>query len=54
MAYADDVNLIDAIRKIERNVDILLNACKNISLSVNKGKTKCIEVVIHHRGMIEN
>ena len=30
-AYADDVNLIgDDIRKIERNADVLLNACKDI------------------------
>ena len=29
MAYADDVNLIgDDIRTIERNADVLLNACK--------------------------
>ena len=29
LAYADDVNLIgDDIRTIERNADVLLNACK--------------------------
>ena len=29
LAYADDVNLIgDDIRAIERNVSVLLNACK--------------------------
>ena len=32
LAYADDVNLIcDDIRTIERNLDVLLNACKDIS-----------------------
>ena len=30
LAYADDVNLIgDDIRTIERNTDVLLNACKD-------------------------
>ena len=30
LAYADDVNLIgDDIRTIERNADVLLNACKD-------------------------
>ena len=30
LAYADDVNLIgDDIRTIERNADVLLNACKH-------------------------
>ena len=30
-AYADDVNLIgDDFRTIERNADVLLNACKDI------------------------
>ena len=38
--YADYVNLIgDDIRKIERNADVLLNACKDIVLAVNIGKT---------------
>ena len=33
---ADDVNLIgDDIRTIERNADVLLNACKDIGLAVN-------------------
>ena len=52
LAYADDVNLIgDYIRTIERNVDVLLNACKDISLAVNTGKTKYMEIG-SHRGMI--
>ena len=39
IAYADDVNLIgDDIRTIERNADVLLNACKDIGLAVNIGK----------------
>ena len=45
MAYADDVNLMgDNIRIIERNADVLLNACKDIGLAVNIGKTKYIKV----------
>ena len=36
LAYADVVNLIgDDIRRIERNADVLLNACKDIGLAVN-------------------
>ena len=39
MAY--DVNLEgDDIRTTERNADVLLNACKNISLAVNTRKIK--------------
>ena len=54
MAYADDVNLIgDDIRTIERNADVLLNACKDIGLTVNTEKTKYMEMG-HHRGMIAN
>ena len=37
------VNLIgDDIRTIERNADVLLNACKDIGLAVNMGKIKYI------------
>ena len=36
LAYADDLNLIGDIR-IERNADVLLNACKDIDLAVNIG-----------------
>ena len=44
LAYADDVNLIgDDIRTIERNADVLLNACKDVGLAVNIGKTKYME-----------
>ena len=54
MDYADDVNLIDDdIRAIERNANVLLNACKDISLAVNTGKTKHMEIG-RHRGMITN
>ena len=46
--YADDVNLIgDDIRRIERNTDVLLNACKDIVLAVNIGKTKYMEIGRH-------
>ena len=34
LAYADDVNLISDIRTIEKNSDVLLNACKEIVLIV--------------------
>ena len=45
LAYVDDVNVIgddirtiEHIRTIERNADMLLNACKDIGLAVNTGK----------------
>ena len=41
------------IRAIERNADVLLNACKDIGLAVNPGKTKYKEIG-RHRGMIAN
>ena len=41
LAFADYVILIGGdIRKIEINSDVLLNACKDIGLAVNIGKTK--------------
>jgi hypothetical protein len=52
LAYADYVNLVsDIIRTIERNANVLLNACKNIGLAVKTGKTKQMEVG-RHRSMI--
>ena len=39
--------------QIERNSDVLLNACKDIGLAVNTGKTKYMEIE-RHRGMIAN
>ena len=45
LGYAEDVDLIgDDIRTIERNADVLLNACKDIGLAVNTGKTKYMEI----------
>ena len=39
----DDVNLIgDYSRTLERNAGVLLNACKDIGLAVNTGKTRYI------------
>ena len=39
------VNLIgDAIIGIESNADVLLNACREIGLAVNTGKTKYMEI----------
>ena len=37
--HADYVNLIGDISTIERNADVLLNACKVIGLAVNTEKT---------------
>ena len=54
LACADDANLIgDDIRTIERNPDVLLNACKDIGLAVSTGKTKYMEMG-RHRDMIAN
>ena len=54
LAYADDVNLIgDDIRTIERNADVLLNACKDIGLAVNTVNTKYMKIG-RQRGMIAN
>ena len=36
LAYADD------IRAIERNADVLLNACKGIGLAVNTRKARTL------------
>ena len=46
LAYADDVNLIDDIRTIERNADVS-NISKNITLAVNTRKTKYLGVGRH-------
>ena len=54
LTYADDVHLIiDDIETIERNVDVLLNACKIIGLAINTTKTKYMEIG-RHRGVIVN
>ena len=50
LAYADDVNLIgNDIRTIQRNVEVLLNACSDIGLAVNTKKTKYVEIGRHRR-----
>ena len=55
LTYADDVNLIgDGIRTIERYSDVLLNACKDIGLAVNTGKTKYMEIGRNRGGKIGN
>ena len=52
LAYAGDVNLIsNDMRTIETNVDMLLNDCKDIGLTVKRGKTKYMEIG-RHRDMI--
>ena len=53
LAYVGDVTLIGDIRTIERNADVLINACKEIGLAVNTGKTKYIQLR-RHRGMMAN
>ena len=53
LAYADNVNLIgDYIRTVERNADMLLNACNDIGLAVNTRK-KYVEVK-SHRAVVTN
>ena len=47
LVYADDINFIGDDITIERNADMLLNACKDICLGVNIGKTKYMEVRRH-------
>ena len=50
----NDVNLIDDdVRTKGRNPDVSLNACKDIGLAVNTGKTKYTKVG-HHRGIMVN
>ena len=54
MAYAEDVNLTgDYVGLIDRNADMLLNACKDICLAVNTGKTNYMQTG-RHRGMVAN
>jgi Reverse transcriptase (RNA-dependent DNA polymerase). len=54
LAYAGDVNLIfNHIKTIARNADMLLNACKDVDLALNTGKTKYMEVR-HHQGIMAN
>ena len=43
----------DDIRTIKINANVLLNACKDIGLAVNIGKTKYMEIG-RHRGMMAN
>ena len=45
LTYADNTTLIDNdIRAIERNVNVLLNACYDIGLAANIGKIKYMKV----------
>ena len=54
LTYADDINLIgNDIRTIERNADVLLNACRDIGLEVITEKTKYMGIG-HHQVMIAN
>ena len=54
MAYAYEENLIrDDTSKIDRNADVLLNASKDVGLTVNTGETKYLEIG-RHRGMVAN
>ena len=50
LTYVDDVNVIgDDIKTIETNADVLINACQDIGLAVNTGKTKYMEMGRHRR-----
>ena len=52
--YVDNVNVIgNAIRMIQRNADVLLNACNDIGLELNTVKTMYM-LVGRHRGMMGN
>ena len=43
LVYANGVNLIgNDTRTIERNTDVLINACKDIGLAINIGKTTVV------------
>ena len=53
LCYADNVSLTGDIRTIERNAEVLLNACKDIDLAVNTVKTKYKEAG-HHQGLMAN
>jgi hypothetical protein len=46
LTHEDDANLIGINIGIKGNVDVLLNAYKNIGLAVNTEKTKYMEDVI--------
>ena len=43
MAYVGDLKWMVDIYAMERNADVLLNACKDIGLSVKIGKSKYIK-----------
>jgi hypothetical protein len=46
--YADDVNLLDDnTDTIKKNTRTLIDACKEVSLAVNRAKTKYI-LLSHH------
>ena len=53
LAYVDDFNLIDDIITVGRTAEVSLNACKDVGLPVNIGKTKYMEVR-RRRGLIAN
>ena len=53
-AYVTDAKLIsDDIRTIERSADVVINAFRDIGLTLNIGKTKFIEVG-RHRSIVTN
>jgi hypothetical protein len=48
LKFHQKINLIgDDIRTIERNSDVLFNACRGIGLELNTGKTKYMEIGHH-------
>ena len=53
LAHANKVSVGDAIKGIERNAHVLLNACKEIGLAVNMGNTKYMKMTCH-QGMVRD
>jgi len=59
VSYTKELNNIEVkneqvmISEQGRNAYVLLNACKDIGLAVNTGKTKYMEIE-HHRGVLAN
>jgi hypothetical protein len=54
LAYADDVNLLqDNIDTINKNIETLIDASKEVGLEINVEKTNYV-VLSHHQNVSEN
>jgi hypothetical protein len=54
LAYADDVNLLgDNIDTIKKNMEILIDACKEVGLEINVDKTKYM-LLSRHQNVGQN